>query len=104
MKAGSPTTLRGTPIREICDQYEGEWLLIRILDASRPLGDSPGQLLAHGPEWGVVFKADRRARKEAPTAVLTIIKGGTKFGDGDALRRPLSRIAAEEEWVSVNNW
>ncbi len=92
------------PISEICDRFEGEWMLIKILDASVPTGTAPGQVLARGPDRSAMFKAERKARKQEPRALLTILKGGTKFGDGDALRRALARIAAEEEFVSVNPW
>lgn len=92
------------PIREICNQHEGEWLLIKILDTRVRLSDAPGQVLARGPDRAAMFKADRKARKREPAAVLAILKGGTKFGDGDALRRSLARIATEEEWASVNSW
>lgn len=104
MRSPSSTALTVQPIREISDQHEGEWLLIKVLEASGPFGDAPGQLLAHSPDWGAVFRADRRARKQEPMAVLAILKGGTKFGDGDALRQSLARIAAEEDWGSVNGW
>lgn len=46
MRAGSATADPPRPIREICDEHEGEWLLIKILDASAPMGDAPGLLLA----------------------------------------------------------
>ena len=83
------------PVREICDLHQGEWLLIKILDADAPAGDARGQLLAHGPDRVAMFKAARKARKQDPTALLTIVGGGTKFGDGAALRESLARIAAE---------
>lgn len=104
MHAGSAAADQPRPIREICDEHEGEWLLIKILDASAPMGDAPGLLLAHSSEYGAMFKAERKIRKLDSTSELTIVGGGTKFGDGAALRRALARIAAEEDWVSVNNW
>ena len=45
-----------------------------------------------------------KARKREPNANLSVMLGGGKFGDGEALRRALARVAAEEEFVSVNNW
>jgi len=92
------------PIRQLSDQYDGEWLLIKVLDTAARAGDAPGELLAHSPDWNEIFRANRKARKREPTAPLWILQGGTKFGDGEALRRSLVRIAAEEEWTSVNSW
>lgn len=57
----------------------------------------------HGPNQAAMFKAQRRARKQEPTACLSIVRGGMKF-DGESLRKALARIAAEEDWVSVNPW
>ena len=91
-------------IQEIADRHEGEWVLIRILDSSGPMGDAPGIVLAHGPDRNRMSKDLFKARKREPNANLSVMLGGGKFGDGDALRRALARIAAEEEFVSVNNW
>ena len=92
------------PLREICDRYEGEWLLVKILDAAAPAGDEPSILLGRGSDRAAMFKLERKVRKQQPRALLTIVGGGTKFGDGEALRKSLARIAAEEDWVSVNGW
>lgn len=91
-------------IDEILEHHEGEWLLIEVLDTTVPLGKSPGVVLAHGPDRNAMFKAERKARKREPKAVLAILGGGIGLADGDALRRELARVAAEEEWVSVNKW
>ena len=91
------------PIGAISERYGGEWLLIKILDASLPMGDAPGIVLAHGPDRNGMFKAERKARKHDPRALLTVLQAGERFGDGETLRQELTR-AAEEEFVSVNNW
>ena len=104
MPKGSPQSNQPTSIRQLSDQYDGEWLLIKVLDTTVPAGDALGQLLARSPDWNDVFRADRKVRKRDPSALLWILQGGTKFGDGEALRRSLIRIAAAEEWTSVNNW
>lgn len=36
------------PITELCHRHEGDWLLIKILDSSLPMGDAPGLVLARG--------------------------------------------------------
>jgi hypothetical protein len=104
MPEGFPQSGEPVPVRQLSDQFDGEWLLIKVLDTSAPAGDALGELLAHSPEWSEVFRANRKIRKREPTAPLWILQGGTKFGDGDALRRSLARVAAEEEWTSVNSW
>lgn len=91
------------PLRDLCEQHEGEWLLVKILDPAAPAGDAPSLLLAHGPSQAAMFKAERKVRKEDPRACLSIVGGGMKF-DGESLRKGLARIAAEEEWVSVSPW
>ncbi len=92
------------PIRQLSDRYEGEWLLVKVLDPSVPVGDALGEVLAHSRDWNEVFKANRKARKHDPTAILWIVHSGTRFGDGEALRHSLARIAREDEWTSVNRW
>lgn len=93
------------PIREISDRHEGEWVLIKILDSTLPMGEAPAVVLAHGPDRKVMFKEERKARKREPTALLTVLPGGEIFGDGEALRQALAHPATlGEEFVSVNNW
>lgn len=92
------------PLRDLCDRYETEWLLVKILDWTVPDGDQPCILLAHDLSRAAMFRAERKYRQQDPKACLSVVGGGTKFGDGEALRKALARIAAEEEWVSVNPW
>lgn len=92
------------PLRELCDRYEDEWLLVKILDWTVPAGDQPCILLARGSSRAAMFATERKVRKQDPKACLSVVGGGTKFGDGAALRKALARIAAEEDWVSVNPW
>jgi hypothetical protein len=93
------------PLRELCDQYEQHWLLVKILDWTVPEGDQPCILLAHDPSRAAMFRAERKFRKQDPTACLSIVGGGPKFGTLEPLRQAIARIAAgEEEWVSVNPW
>ncbi len=91
-------------INEIQSCYEDEWLLIKILDMKMPFGQAPGVLLAHGPDRKGIFRAELKVRKHDPSAALTVVHGGKDLHDGAAFRRELARIAAEEEWVSVNAW
>ena len=92
------------PLRELCDLHEREWLLVKILDPAAPAGDAPSILLALGTDWAVMFRLQRKVRNRDPRALFSIVGGGMKFGDGQALREALARIAAEEDWVSVNPW
>src|SRR5438270_10534466 len=91
-------------IDDIRGRYEDEWLLIKILDTTVELGQAPGELLAHGPHRGGMFKASRKALQADPSAALTVVHGGKALHDGDAFRRELARIGAEEAWLSVNSW
>ena len=91
-------------IQEIADRYEGEWVLVKILDLSGPRGEAPGVVLAHGPDRKKMSTELKKAWKRDPNSHLWVMQGGGKFGDGEALRRALARIAAEEEFISVNNW
>jgi hypothetical protein len=68
------------------------------------MGDAPGIVLAHGPDRKKMSKELKQAWKREPNALLSVMLGGGKFGDGEALRRSLARIAAEEEFISVNPW
>lgn len=92
------------PLRELCDRYEQDWLLVKMLDWTVPAGDRPCILLARGPTRASMFAAAGKVRKHDQTSCLSVVGGGTKFGDGEALRKALARIAAEDEWVSVNSW
>ena len=91
-------------LQEILDHYDGEWVLVKILDPGGPRGDAPSAALAHGPDPKRLSKELFKARKREPNALLGIMHGGGKFGDSEALRRALARIAAEEDFVSVNRW
>ena len=91
-------------LQEILDRHDGEWVLVKILDPHGPRGDAPSVALAHSSDRKRMSKELFRARKREPNALLGVMLGGGKFGDGEALRRALARIAAEEEFVSVNNW
>lgn len=88
-------------INDICDRYDGEWVVIKILDASLPMGEAPAQVLAHGADRARMSKELLRAHRGEPTAVLTVLRAGYRFGDGETLRREIARIAADE-FVSVN--
>ena len=63
-----------------------------------------GVVLAHGPDRGKMSKELKKAWKRDWDACLTVMHGGGKFGDGEALRKALARIATEEEFISVNPW
>ena len=91
-------------IDEIRAAHEGEWLLVKILDTGVPLGQSRGELLAHGPSRMAMFKAEKRFRKNDRSSAVAIVAGGADFTDGDAFRRELARIAAEEEPTSLSVW
>jgi len=92
-------------IRELQAQFpDDEWLLIEIDDPSAPLSKSPGEVLAHSPSRAAMFRAARKVRIQGCTGCLTIVAGGTGYEDGEKLREGLKRIAAEEEWISVNFW
>ena len=45
MQIVQPISEEVLPVREISDRHEGEWLLIKILDSTLPMGDAPGQVL-----------------------------------------------------------
>ena len=51
-----------------------------------------------------MFKAGCKALQADPSVALTVVHGGKALYDGDAFRRGLARIAAEEAWMSVNSW
>jgi hypothetical protein len=90
---------------EIASRYEGEWVLVKILEPTVPRRDAPGIVLAHGPDPKPLSKQLVKVHKREPDSLLTVMLGGAiRFGDGETLRRELARIAAEEEWVSVNPW
>jgi hypothetical protein len=91
-------------LQEILDRHDGEWVLVKILDPRGPRGDAPSVALAHGPDRKRMSKDLFKAHKREPHALLGVMLGGGKFGDGEALRRALVRIAAEEEFISVNSW
>ena len=91
-------------LQQILDRYDGEWVLVKILNPAGPRGDAPSVALAHGPDRKRMSKELYKARKREPNALLGVMLGGGKFGDGEALRKALARIATEEEWVSVNPW
>src|SRR5437867_2544096 len=92
-------------LRELCERYTDDWLLVEILDVTAPAGDEPCVLLAHGPSRAAMFKAERKARIRDPRACLAIEGGATKFGTLEPLRQAIARIASgEDEWVSVNSW
>ena len=101
---GSPAQTTTLSIDEIRACHEDEWLLIKILDAATIFGDTRGEVLAHGPDRKGMIKAELKVAKRDPDAALTVVHGGTNLHDGEAFRRELARIAAEEEWVSVNPW
>ena len=104
MRRAEPTAAEILLIREIDERYAGEWALIKILDPPVPMAEAPGVVLAHGPDRQRMSKELVKAHRREPDALFTVMLGGGKFGDGDALRRALDRIAAEEEFVSVNPW
>ena len=91
-------------LQEILDDHDGEWVLVKILNPVGPRGEAPSVALAHGPDRKRLSKEFFKARKREPNALLGIMHGGGKFGDGEALRRALSRIATEEDFISVNRW
>jgi hypothetical protein len=91
-------------IDDIRRHYADEWLLIQILDPTKTFGQAPGTMLAHGPGRAGMFKAARKALNAIPTAALAVVYGGKDLHDGDAFRRELARVAAKEEWDSVNPW
>ena len=92
-------------IRDLRAPYPGEWLLIKVLgEPGVSLGDTPGELLAHGPSRAAMFRKAMKVRELDPTASLTILGGGTGFEDGEELRRALARVAREGKWVRVNPW
>ena len=98
------TAVQRAPMRELSDEYEGEFLLIKILENHGHPGDRPAELLAHSADWNELSRQSRKVHKREPAALLTIVHGGTKWEEGQAFRREIARIAAEEEWVSANGW
>lgn len=104
MARAEPAAEKMERLQEILDRHDGEWVLVKILDPKVPRGDAPSVLLAHGSDRKRMSKELYKAWKREPQALLGVMLGGGKFGDGEALRRALKRIAAEEEWVSVNAW
>lgn len=104
MSAADPVAEEVLAIPQIADRHEGEWVLIKILDDPGPMSKALGTVLAHGPDRKRMSKELKKAWRREPNAHLTVMLGGGKFGDGDALRQALTRIAAEEEFISVNNW
>jgi len=101
---GSRAQTTPLSIDEIRACHQDEWLLIKILDTATTFGDAPGEVLAHGPDRKGMIKAELKVAKGDPEAALTVVHGGTNLHDGEAFRRELARITAEEEWVSVNPW
>jgi hypothetical protein len=104
MPKSEPVTEEVMRLQDILDRYETEWILVKILDPNGPRGQSPSVALAHSPHRKRMSKEMEKARQREPQALLGIMHGGGKFGDGEAFRKALARIAAEEEWVSVNPW
>lgn len=89
-------------LRDLCAQYEQDWLLVKILDTTAPPGDEPCILLARG-DRAAMFKAAKKALKQLPKAPVAIVGGGTKFGTLDPLRQAIARIVAgKEEPVSIS--
>jgi hypothetical protein len=50
MPHAEPVAEEVLTIQEIADRHEGEWVLIKILDSSGPMGEAPGTVLAHDPD------------------------------------------------------
>ena len=80
-----PTAEEVLPIREIDDRYPGEWVLIKILDSSGPLGDAPGVMLAHGPSRKKMSRELQKTWKREPDALLTPGRGS--WGPAPGLQR-----------------
>ena len=104
MPAQEPANQEVLPIQAIADRHAEEWVLVKLLDLGGPKAETPAVALAHSPDRKLMSKELKRAWKREPNAHLWIMHGGCKFGDGDALRQSLARIAAEGEFISVNNW
>lgn len=96
--------LKRASMRELSAEFEGEFLLIKILENHGHPGDRPAELLAHSNDWNALSRQSRKVHKHEPEALLTILQGGTRWGDGESLRLEIARVAAGEEWVSANGW
>jgi hypothetical protein len=96
-----PETL---PINDLLARYPGEWCLVKILDPREPFGDAPGQCVAHGPTMKAMYKAEVKVREYDPLAMLGVLHGDMKFGDGDAFRRALAQANASGEIVTTHGW
>lgn len=101
---GSQAGAAGQSVDEIRACYENEWLLIKVLDSRMTFGQAPGELLARGPDRKAMIRAETKVAKTESPATLAVVHGGKDLHDGAAFRRGLARIAAEDEWVSVNSW
>src|SRR5947209_5029569 len=91
------------PINDVSTQYAGEWLLLRLLDATIS-SETPVEVLAHSSDWDEMAESEERARAKNPDDFLWLFAGGTIFGDGEGLRRGVAAACASGEWVSVNDW
>ena len=90
------------PLRELCDRYEQDWLLVKILDTAAPPGDEPCILLARG-DRASMFRAAKKELKKPPKAPVAIVGGGTKFGTLEPLHQAIARMAdAGEEPISIS--
>jgi hypothetical protein len=96
-----PETL---PINDLLARYPGEWCLVKTLDPNMPVSDAPGQCLAHGPTLKSMYKAERKIRERDPLAMLGVLHGDMRFGDGEAFRRALARANESDEIVTLHGW
>jgi len=104
MPKGVPVAIERGPLRELEALYEGEWLLIKILDNRGHPGDRPAELLAHSPNRSKLSKLGLTVHQQEPTALITIVQSGLSWVDGDTFRRELQRIAADGDWVNTHGW
>ena len=97
---------RPMPLREICREHAGEWLLVKILDTSAPDADGLCILLARASDRVSLYNASRKMRKQDAEAVLEVLHGGTKWGReaAEALRDNIERLKNRGDWLSVNPW
>ena len=77
---------------------------MKVLEPAAPSRDGLCVLLAHGPDRSAIFRAIRKVRKQQPEAMLEILHGATKFGDGEALGKAIERLKSEGGWVSVSTY
>src|SRR5579862_1881815 len=94
MPKGVPVAIERGPLRELEALFEGEWLLIKILDNRGHPGDRPAELLAHSPNWNKLSRIGLKVHQYDPTALITIVQSGLHWVDGETFRRGLARIAA----------